>query len=338
MPLSLAASRMTRKKGQDAQDDLFQSLPPTLPVVTWVREPQLLLRPGPFESHPDVLSLHYVEGCLHGCPFCPVRGRIGEDVRLTANAAELLDAELRALPRLPRAVLLSPATDPFPPLNEVQQATTELVAVLARHGVDAWLMTRGHIRPAALEALRPFAKHVKVTVALTTLDRPLQRLLEPLTAPPRLRLRTLRALRSLGIACQAAVEPLVPGLTDSRDNLEPLLQALKAAGVDHVSVGYLILDPRTEAELRAALRPQGLEQQALDAYARGPLLPRGRGVVAGRALPRPRRQHGYAALMALGAELGLRVSVNAVTNPDFGSPAVAVQTRREGLPVAVVGR
>src|SRR5207249_1907975 len=134
----------------------------------------------------------------------------------------------------------SPATDPFPPLNEVQRETARVVEVLARRGIDTWLMTRGYVRPAAFAVLRKHAAHVKVTLAMTTLQRPLQRLLEPLTAPPRLRLRNLRALREAGIVCQAALEPLVPGVTDTRENLLPLLEALESVGVQHVTVGYLV--------------------------------------------------------------------------------------------------
>ena len=298
-----------------AKTPLFQLLRPALPTVVHVQEPRRLLHPGPFAKQPDVLSLSFVDGTVAGC-------REGDEVRLVANAAELLAAELRALPRLPRAVLLSPSTDPFPPLNEVQHTTVRLVEVLARHGIDAWLMTRGYIRPAALDALCRHTEHVKVTVALTTLDRPLQRLLEPLSAPPRLRLRTLRSLVEAGIAAQAALDPLIPGVTDTREHLLPLLEAIAATGVSQIAVGYLVLHPRTENDLLAKLRPLGLDAMVGDEYARGPLLTRGRSP-AGRYLPRSRRQHGYAALMAMAANFGLRVSVNALTNPDF-SPAPPV--------------
>ena len=50
----------------------------------------------------------------------------------------------------PRAVYVSPSTDPFPPLAEIQAETGRAVEALAQQGVSAWLMTRGFIRPAAL--------------------------------------------------------------------------------------------------------------------------------------------------------------------------------------------
>src|SRR5205085_5203841 len=135
-------------------------------------------------------------------------------------------------------VYLCPSTDPFPPLAEVQAETARVVAVLGEHGVQAWLKTRGWIRPAALEVLAAHRERVKVTVGLTTLDRTMQRVLEPLAAPPRLRLRQIKQLHSLGISVQVALEPLVPGLTDTRANLTAVLDALALAGVHQVTTGY----------------------------------------------------------------------------------------------------
>jgi DNA repair photolyase len=231
------------------------------------------------------------------------------------DAALRVREELRELPRKPRAVFISPNSDPFPPLNDVQTESARLVEVLAEQGVESWLMTRGHIRPAAHAILAANAVRVKVTVALTTLDRPLQRLLEPLTASPQSRLRLLRDLRQAGIGCQAAVEPLIPGLTDTRDNLVPLLEALADVGVRRITVGYLFVRPRIENTLRELLEPHGLDGLALDEFKRGPIL--GGRTSAARYLPRGRRQHGYAAVMAMAANVGISVGVNPLSNPDF---------------------
>jgi DNA repair photolyase len=311
----------TRRTGKDAETPLFKLLPPTLPVVERISEPKVLLKsPGPSSRLYDVLELDYLSGCGHGCPFCPARvgsdGRVHDPIRLVADVADRLTEELLDLPRRPRAVLVSPSTDPFPPLADIQAATSQVVEVLARHGIEAWLMTRGFIRPSALDVLRVHANRVKVTVSLTTLDRALQRALEPLTAPPRLRLKTIQALRAAGVACNAALEPLIPGVTDTRENLMPVLEALAIAGIRQVSVGYLVLTRRNERHLQQALRPMGLDSMVWDEYAHGPML-RSEGGPSGRYLPRSRRQHGYAVLMAMAAGLGMRISVNALTNPDF---------------------
>jgi DNA repair photolyase len=278
------------------------------------------LKAGPFANQPDVLALDYISGCdnvfLSRVIGSSCSGRTAERVALAPNIAERLLDELLSFRRCPKAVLLSPRADPFPPLREIQQETAKITEVLARFGIDTWLMTRGYIRPSILDVLRRHAKHVKVTVATTTIDRARQRMLEPLTAPPRLRLKMIHSLREAGIACNAALEPLIPGVTDTRENLMPLLEALVSAGIRQITVGYLVLLQRAEQHLQAVLRPDGLDTMVLEEYSRGPILRNHRGL-AGRYLPRPRRQHGYGAIMAMAAGLGLRVSVDALTNPDF---------------------
>jgi DNA repair photolyase len=270
-----------------------------------------------------VLSLNLAAGCVHRCGFCSARAYphapADETVLLVADLPARLDEELADLAHRPRAVYVFPATDPFPPLAEIQAVTAQVVEVLARHGVEAWLMTRGFIRPAVREILAAHSAWIKVTIALTALDRRLQRVLEPLAAPPRLRIRQIKHLRALGVSVQAALEPLLPGLTDTRANLAAVLEALADAGIKHVTAGYLFLRPRIEENLAGALAPHGWDRAVLDAFAGGPLL-HGGPIAAARYLPKGRRQRGYATLIALAANLGMSVRVNSVTNPDFTPP------------------
>src|SRR5262249_22601272 len=153
------------------------------------------------------------------------------------------------------------------------------------------LMTRGYVRPFALKVLTAHSKSVKVLIGMTTLDRPMQRIVEPLAAPPRMRLRQIAQLRGMGVAVQVGLDPLMPGLTDTRDILEPLLQALADAGVQHVTMGYLFLRPTIADNLVRTMRPHGWDEMVLDAFAGGPMLA-GEGVAPARYLAKPRRQRG----------------------------------------------
>jgi DNA repair photolyase len=282
-----------------------------------------LLHAAPLNGEGDVLSLNIGQGCVHRCAFCFARAFPSypgdEVVYLFDNTPERLAAELTARRKRPRAVYISPSSDPFMPLPEVQAETAAVVDVLAEHGVEAWLMTRGFIRPAIRRRLAAHQTLVKVTVGLTTLDRRLQRLLEPLAAPPRLRLQQIARLRAQGIAVQVELAPLVPGLTDSRENLEPLLEALARQGIRRVTTGYLFLRPAISEQMSRALRPCGLDEPVLSAFEGGPMLQEG-AIAAARYLPKVQRQRGYAAVMALASRHGITVTVSGLTNPDFRGP------------------
>jgi DNA repair photolyase len=296
-----------------------------LPRLEIVERRGTILRPSPMADllDQDILSLNHVSGCPQGCTFCYARAYPGYEgdtvVYLYANAAELVRRELSERRQLPRAVYLCSSTDPFPPFNEIQAETCRILDVLAEFNVQAWFMTRGYIRPTALEALQRHLKLVQVTFALTAFDEKVRRVLEPLAAPTKLRLRQLKELRSLGITTQVTIEPLIPHLTDTRENLAPLLDAIAAAGVDRIGTSYLYVRPGIQQNLENDLGALGWAEPVLESYAQGPILPMGR-IAAARHLPRADRQRGYARLMALAAERGIKVSVCGLTNPDFKAP------------------
>jgi len=56
-------------------------------------------------------------------------------------------------------------------LLEVQSEACRTVEVLASHGIDALLMTRGYIRPSALQVLARHRERLRITIPLTTMDR-----------------------------------------------------------------------------------------------------------------------------------------------------------------------
>src|SRR5262245_39371090 len=119
---------------------------------------------------PDVLGLNLTRGCGHRCAFCSVRASPNyppDEVVLFTNTVDLLADELKTAK--PRAVYLCPGADPFPPYPPVQEATTDVVEVLAAHGVESWLMTRGEVQPNILERLRKVASSVRCRVALPTM-------------------------------------------------------------------------------------------------------------------------------------------------------------------------
>jgi DNA repair photolyase len=330
--LPLPVAPRAHPSQQPAQVGLFPALTtPALPRVEKTLRKGPVLQRSPIEGQEEICSLNLTKGCAHRCGFCAARAYPSDPgnqvVYLYTATAEQLERELASRTKALRAVYLCPSTDPIPPSAEIQAETARVVAVLARHGIDAWLMTRGYIRPAVLEVLAGCRQYVKVTVALTTVERSVQRALEPFTASPRLRLRQIRRLRGLGIPVQVALDPLLPGLTDTRDNLSTVVQALARAGITQVTAGYMFLRRRIEDNLVGALKQHGWDKLVLDAYATGPVLEAGH-LAPARFLPKPRRQRGYAALMALAAELGITVRVNGASNPDFRNPRPAtVQAR-----------
>lgn len=259
-------------------------------------------------------------GCGHGCAFCHIRGSAqypGDDrVLFDPEVSGRLAMALDVLDRPPRLVVLSPSSDPLPPSREVRAETVRVVRTLLGRGIEVVVMTRGRVPAALIEVLAAAPDRSQVAIGLTSLNRGLVRRLEPLAAPPQRRVRDLARLIEAGVRVEVRLEPLIAGLTDTRENLMPLFAALGRVGGRRVVAHYLFIHPAMTETLAAALAPLGWAEKLADDYEGGPVFPVGT-LGATKHLPLEARRAGLARLTAWGAEHGLLVETGAAQNPDL---------------------
>ena len=119
--------------------------------------------------------------------------------------------------------------------------TRRILDVLSRcPEVDLSITTKSTLITRDIDILQRIDRRGRLTVQITllTLNPAITRIVERRTPPPRLRLETIRALHAAGIEVGLFVMPLLPGITDSPDEMRALLRAAKEAGA-----GYAVGDP-----------------------------------------------------------------------------------------------
>jgi DNA repair photolyase len=129
------------------------------------------------------------------------------------------------------------ATDPYQPAERKFRITRGILEVLAEHtGLRVWIVTKSPLVTRDVDLLRRIARNneVGVHLSLITIDRDLARRIEPRAPTPDARLRALARLREHGIDVGINVMPVLPGITDRPDQLEPLIKAVAAAGANRV--------------------------------------------------------------------------------------------------------
>ena len=286
-----------------------------------------VLRPSP--TTVGTYGLDMTAGCIHGCGFCHIRGSSrfpGEDkVLFDPFTSERLAAVLDALESPPERVVLSPASDPLPPSREVRSETFQVVALLLSRRVPVQIMTRGRFSRKMVDLLAGHRDLVKVALGVTTLDRVLSRSLEPRAASPGGRIGDLGRLVNAGVDVEVRLEPLIPGLTDTRENVAPLFRALARAGARKVVAHYLFLHSAMTDTLDEALQPLGRVERLRDDFEGGQVFRLGT-LGPTKHLPLEARRSGLTRLFALGAEHGLWVTTGASQNPDL--PRLTATGRR----------
>lgn len=175
------------------------------------------------------------------------------------NAAEILRRTLRHGSDKHRNLLkgegigIGTATDPYQPAERRFGITRSILEVFAEHqGLRLWIVTKSPLVTRDVDVLRRIQRNniVSVHISLITVDRELARRLEPRAPTPEARLRALARLREHGIEAGINVMPVLPGITDRPDQLEPLIKAVAEAGATYLNACAL--------RLRAAARQRYL--------------------------------------------------------------------------------
>ncbi len=137
---------------------------------------------------------------------------------------------------------------------------------------------------------------LSVNFSVITLDRRLQRIIEPRAPRPALRLRALADLRAAGIRCNVLMMPVIPGLTDSPAAIEAVIRAAKRAGANAVWWRSLFLKPAAARRFIpfVAEKFPHLRARMDELYARATYAPRAYDEQLGSLFDRLRRKYGLA--------------------------------------------
>jgi len=162
-------------------------------------------------------------------PRPPFESRIPVKQDAARRLAQSLDpARLGGLP-----LVIGTATDPYQPAERQFRITRQILEVLAGfQGLHISLITKSPLVTRDVDVLaRLAARHrVSVHISLSALDPRLLRRLEARTPPPRARLRALARLIAAGVPAGLLIAPVLPDLTDGKDQLAALATAARAAG------------------------------------------------------------------------------------------------------------
>jgi DNA repair photolyase len=211
-------------------------------------------------------SLNPYMGCVHRCTFCYVRhfeqradrpadGRYGQSIRVKTNVAEVLRRQLARASWQRETVSIGAATDPYQPAEGRFRLTRACLVELAEAWTPFSIITRGPLIVRDIDLLRHASSRAEVGIyfSIPTLDERVWRTTEPGTAPPRSRLEAVRRLSDAGIEVGVGMAPILPGISDRREQLEEVVREARAAGARSIWANVVYLRPGTREHFLEAL-------------------------------------------------------------------------------------
>jgi DNA repair photolyase len=289
-------------------------------------------------------------GCSHACVYCFARrthnfldlgpGRDFErEIVVKVNVPELLRAELGRPSWRRELVALGTNTDPYQWVESRYRMMPAILEALEAAETPVSVLTKSPLVMRDVEIYERMAKKLPVSVNLSvpTLDEDAWRATEPHTPSPAARLDAVAELRARGIESGVLVAPLMPGINDAPEQVQPIVDRAKEAGASFLGGVALHLRGEVKDVFFAWLEAK-----------RPDLLPRYEQLYQGRAYMRPeQRKHATRALKAWGRSrasasrkaapragdaVGGTMSEEALaTGRHGGSPAAAGPARQQPL-------
>ncbi|MQA25936.1 MAG: radical SAM protein [Micromonosporaceae bacterium] len=166
-------------------------------------------------------------------------------VVVKVNAPELLRRELAAPTWAGKHIAMGTNVDCYQRAEGRYRLMRPIIEALRDAGNPFSILTKGTLILRDLDLLRQAAETTTVGLAVSIgfLDDELWRSVEPGAPSPSRRLDVVRALADAGFECAVLMAPILPGLTDSPEQIDRAVAAIAAAGAGNVTPIPLHLRP-----------------------------------------------------------------------------------------------
>jgi len=181
-------------------------------------------------------NMNLYRGCSHGCIYCDSRSLCYQidrfdTIRPKEDALLLLDRELRTK-RTTGVITMGAMSDPYNPLEATLRLTQGALTLIRRHGFGAAFTTKSALCARDAELLAEISRHAPVCARLTITcaDDALCRMIEPHVSVSSERFAALRTLSQAGVYAGVWLNPVLPYLTDTEENIRQIVRQTAEAG------------------------------------------------------------------------------------------------------------
>ncbi|HKQ01130.1 MAG TPA: intein-containing Rv2578c family radical SAM protein, partial [Actinomycetes bacterium] len=166
------------------------------------------------------------------------------------NAPEVLRRELRKKRWSGAHVAMGTNTDPYQRCEGRYRLTRGVLEVLRDYANPCSVLTKSPLLLRDLDLFVELAETAgfSANLSIGTLDEEVWRRSEPGTPHPKARMAAVKQLVAAGIPCGILMAPILPGISDSPEQLRAVVRAAADAGASHLTPLTLHLRPGVKEE------------------------------------------------------------------------------------------
>jgi len=200
-------------------------------------------------------DLNIYRGCSHSCIYCYAVSSheylgykdFSGEILVKTNIAEVLEKELQA-PGWKREVInIGGVTDSYQAAEKHYRIMPQVLKLLIKYKNPAIISSKSDLILRDYDLIDQLSRltYINVAQTITSLDEGVREKIEPGAAPSAGRFEVLKEFRKTNASLGLHVMPIIPYLTDHRENLQELCRRANEIKVDYLLPGTLYLRGNT---------------------------------------------------------------------------------------------
>ena len=184
-------------------------------------------------------TMNLYRGCQFGCIYCDSRSACYgienfSDVLIKENALELLEKELRSK-RKKGTIGTGSMNDPYMPVEKKTELTRGALKLIKKYRFPLHVITKGGLVVRDTDLLKEISKvYAAVSFTITASDDKLAKQIEPHAPSSSKRFEAIKKLSGEGIYTGIVLTPILPFITDTKENIEEIVVKAKEAGAGYI--------------------------------------------------------------------------------------------------------
>lgn len=213
---------------------------------------------------PYAWDLNIFRGCEHGCKYCYAMyshqylgsEQYFSDIYVKINIAEQLERQLSSPSWQREVVNIGGVTDSYQPIEAQYKLMPDILRLMIKYKTPCIISTKSDLilRDYDLIAELSTITYVNVAATVTCMDESIRAKIEPAGSESMKRFAVLKVFSKTNASTGLHFMPIIPYLTDNRENVDSLYCHAKDSQVDYILPGTLYLRGQTRQAFFAFIK------------------------------------------------------------------------------------